>query len=329
MSFFDLKEDIMDIEMTQFGKYLLSKGKFKPEYYAFYDDDIIYDSSYNDVTEQQNDIGPRIKEAARSKAQYVFHGIETEYRQALEQIKAEGGSSIAMEQKPEKQFALCDPLGTSALTSEHAPAWEVTFLYGELSGSTPYLSSSADPFRPIPQIDATVTYETQYEAVDDGFEPDESAETNHNADDDPTEEGYELSIDEDFLLIEVRELNSDFLKDNFDIETYEVINEELVPLSFNSLGHRQETLDDVDVIDFIEEDLDQYFSVYDPSYVAYWMDLFADGEIDETLLCRLKREKSDNLFTDHNIDCDEVLRETGETNFGFVIRPEEDPGDIC
>ena len=41
--FFDKKEDVMDIQLTQYGKHLLSKGEFSPTYYAFYDQDIIYD----------------------------------------------------------------------------------------------------------------------------------------------------------------------------------------------------------------------------------------------------------------------------------------------
>ena len=43
MAFLDRKEQVMDTQLTQYGKRLLAKGKFKPAYYAFYDDDIIYD----------------------------------------------------------------------------------------------------------------------------------------------------------------------------------------------------------------------------------------------------------------------------------------------
>ena len=35
MEFFDQKEEVIDVQLTQFGKHLLSKGRFKPEYYAF------------------------------------------------------------------------------------------------------------------------------------------------------------------------------------------------------------------------------------------------------------------------------------------------------
>ena len=46
MSFFNKKEEVLDIQLTQLGKYLLSKGKLKPVYYAFSDDEILYSTEY-------------------------------------------------------------------------------------------------------------------------------------------------------------------------------------------------------------------------------------------------------------------------------------------
>ena len=48
MTFFNRKEEVIDIQLTQYGKYVLSKGRFKPDCYAFFDDDIIYDTAYGD-----------------------------------------------------------------------------------------------------------------------------------------------------------------------------------------------------------------------------------------------------------------------------------------
>jgi len=91
MKFLNKKERVMDIQLTQYGKYLLSKGTFRPIYYAFFDDDVIYDRKYaapnsNDDTgdrdgstwakEPQNEIEDRIKEDLRLETQYVFTGIE-------------------------------------------------------------------------------------------------------------------------------------------------------------------------------------------------------------------------------------------------------------
>ena len=46
MTFFNKKEEVIDIQLTQYGKYLLSIGKLEPVYYAFFDDNILYDSNY-------------------------------------------------------------------------------------------------------------------------------------------------------------------------------------------------------------------------------------------------------------------------------------------
>tara|TARA_Y100000310_G_scaffold342223_1_gene444401 strand:+ start:208 stop:1320 length:1113 start_codon:yes stop_codon:yes gene_type:complete len=42
--FFNKKEETLHIELTEHGKYLLSQGLLKPEYYCFYDDEILYDA---------------------------------------------------------------------------------------------------------------------------------------------------------------------------------------------------------------------------------------------------------------------------------------------
>ena len=57
----DKKERVYDIEMTSYGKYLLSIGQYKPDSYAFFDDNVVYDNMYNNISESQNSINERIK----------------------------------------------------------------------------------------------------------------------------------------------------------------------------------------------------------------------------------------------------------------------------
>jgi hypothetical protein len=45
MTFFNNKTDVMNIDLTPYGRYLLSIGKLKPKFYDFVDDDILYDGS--------------------------------------------------------------------------------------------------------------------------------------------------------------------------------------------------------------------------------------------------------------------------------------------
>ena len=64
MEFFNKKEEVLELTLTQKGKELFSQGKFIPTYYSFHDTDIIYDNSNN---EEQNSIVPRIKETPTLK----------------------------------------------------------------------------------------------------------------------------------------------------------------------------------------------------------------------------------------------------------------------
>ena len=54
VEFSDKKEEVLDIQLTSYGKSLLAKGKFKPEFYCFFDDDILYDTRYTSDEEAQN-----------------------------------------------------------------------------------------------------------------------------------------------------------------------------------------------------------------------------------------------------------------------------------
>jgi len=77
MEFFNKKEEVIDLQLTQYGKELLAVGKLKPVYYAFYDDNILYDIGYGLSSEIQNDSESRIQDDTPNlKTQYVFHGIE-------------------------------------------------------------------------------------------------------------------------------------------------------------------------------------------------------------------------------------------------------------
>tara|TARA_E500000331_G_scaffold190761_1_gene183518 strand:- start:3400 stop:4623 length:1224 start_codon:yes stop_codon:yes gene_type:complete len=80
MEFFNKKEEVIDVKLTQYGKNLLSRGAFKPVYYMFFDDDILYDASKGGFTEEQNETEKRILEnTPKLKTQYLTLGVEEAY----------------------------------------------------------------------------------------------------------------------------------------------------------------------------------------------------------------------------------------------------------
>lgn len=148
MTFFNKKNDVISIELTSYGKYLLSKGKFKPVYYEFLDDDILYDSSYAGVSEEQrNNISERIKnETPRIKTQYVFTGVETKLKQ-LKKIKVQlekQRRNSKTEEELIENFEIFEklhfnssPLGTSNLDDKY-PALNFSVYNAEILSSSLY-----------------------------------------------------------------------------------------------------------------------------------------------------------------------------------------------
>ena len=143
--------------MTSHGKQLLSRGKFKPAYYAFYDDDITYDSQYGAGQENQKDTHDRIVSTPRVKPNTVYQGVDKEFTQysifynsilsAFNDISGLISVPIAqlinygyymdalssqvdereMAYVPEKKkdYVLPLPMGTSDLGNQKAPAWQI------------------------------------------------------------------------------------------------------------------------------------------------------------------------------------------------------------
>ncbi len=163
MSFFNKKEEVMEVQLTQYGKYLLSKGRFKPEFYAFSDDEILYDVSYGEnAVEVGKDSFERIQnDTIRMRPLYEHEGAETRVLKLNKQIlmDLEGEDSSKLEKirsdnlygddivddnamKPDDKKLMRSVIGTSELGNKHAPAWCVTKIIGPKFESPIHVSSS-------------------------------------------------------------------------------------------------------------------------------------------------------------------------------------------
>ena len=152
MTFFNKKEEVLDIQLTQYGKYLLSQGEFTPTYYAFFDDGIIYDSEHAGFGEEQNETTDRIKSETPSlRTQHVFNGAET--RVHKEEI---------FQFKENKLHLVNNQLGNSSINTDKVPAWDITFYQGTLiTADEGVLTGSNIPTQHIPQLHVKATYKTR------------------------------------------------------------------------------------------------------------------------------------------------------------------------
>lgn len=305
MKFLNSKEEVLDIELTQYGKYLLSKGKFNPEYYAFFDTDVLYDGTYAGLNEAQNNVHDRVKETPQLESQYLFHGVETEVSKINQFIRmggvdAEGRfkelNSKKIQQTPERHYSLTAPLGTISLDSVSAPAWFLDVRDGEISGTT-YFKSGDHPTLKIPQIDMTdLEYQTMIKKQ--AIESDSEVRTDLGLLTNSFPDGSFIDVVEDEITIDVLEFNSINGSENFEIEVFAIEDENvatnekenLIPLFFAS--KKLQLVKDGILLE--ENQINTETATLDTSSVEYFFEILTDEEVEDDILDpAIKR----NLYT--------------------------------
>jgi hypothetical protein len=345
MSFFNKKEDVLEIELTQFGKKLLSEGNLEPYYYAFYDDDIIYDNQYaglsNETGSRQSDAEVRIKDVPRTRTQHVYTGIETEIQRNNMLIRSgevinEGKATFVgkksanikeFEVKNDRNFSSYNSIANSALSSKFIPAWNLMMYKGEISSSIPYLTSSTNavPQR-IPQIDMELEYIVSVQTVDEteAFKQTQTQKNKREAATRPErlkniqndyvidildfQDGTSIKVAQKQILIKLEELNVDFKNDNFEIEVFEMTS------SLDIANRKKEVLTPVYFPKKISAKSltgDQAFRMPnvtgDTSFIKYFFDLNVDFEIAEQDICPvIEDERKDGNIYDDMYECPDL-----------------------
>jgi hypothetical protein len=293
MAFFNSKEDVYEIQLTSFGKHLLSEGKFLPIYYSFVDNEVAYDSSYDFMSESQNNVQVRLKETPRSQCQSIFAGVEDSIKKMNKMIKTgqvDPKDVDSIQHTLEKVYSLPMSLGNSSLSSDKCPAWSISFLNGSMTGSINFLTGNFQMMR-VPQLNTIVEYQTsvQYTNFD---------EEQNKIDTKPVNilepkvysDGSYIKVDEDYLLLAIEEKNVDFLKENFDIEVF-LYNESAVSNVTGSSGNLELNLTPLSFLSdkkgsmFVMSDEDM-FKEPNVTNVEYYFDIFVDEEIGDEYLCK-------------------------------------------
>ena len=353
MEFFNKKEEVIDLQLTQYGKHLLSLGKLNPVYYAFYDDGIIYDSNYLSFAEPQYEAEPRIQENTPNlKPFHNFHSIEDEMQKAIE-AKNSGDPDLAqklIEATPEKSQILTAPLAKSDLGSDKIPAWNITLLDGTmLPGSTTSVLTldSSGAILDIPQVEVQIKYNVlvsegetsatqavvsavmtgeidgvpqslleQQLSVSAGFD-------DINYDVKTFEDGTSFNIIKNDLIVQIIEDNVPYTNDNFDIEVYGIRDNE-VPQNGTTITVKEvlplRFLTEPDlIIDDILYDEDELkrspIPDIDSSFVDYYFDFEADDEIEASLICnKIKNGEYDLYrFARRDFECPDIT-----SNYQFL-----------
>ena len=297
MEFFNKKEEVLDLQLTQYGKYLLSIGKLNPAYYTLHDENVIYDSQFSQGTELQSEARVRIQsDTPILKTQYNFISLDSMQSKDPD-----------FQDDKERTGGVTRPLATSNLGSDKIPSWNINALGGVfLTGSTTsVISSSASAIvQEIPQIGAEVTYyiapvmigdvltegdiELIESGVADGTEQPVIEGTSIAYGVEILEDGSSFSIHEDYLILQIVEDNAPMGNDNFEVEVFQVetetdttsgvIAEKLIPMNF-----KKEPI--LIVNDILVEAVEEDDTEIDSTFVGYYFDLELDGEISSDIIC--------------------------------------------
>ena len=333
MLFANKKEEVLDIQLTPHGRYLLSIGRLKPMYYSFHDENILYDGRYagrpggaGAVTEYSKDVEDRIQHntpqmnTVTSKVTRAKN-VKRIFEPLFDLTSFSGPSTYGLatvEQMSEQKYHLAtNMIGNSAISSNEAPKWSVKVLNGEITGSVPYITGSTRTLR-IPQIDMCVYYDV---AV---FNTASTEGTNLPIDPDPVlnsisfKDGTYIAVEPDDLLIEVLEENVEYKNNNFEIEVFEMqedklstpraglsglssVHYNLKPLYFDkkvNLIKNNILLDpsEVDVVAEVDNN--------DSRMVKYYFDVNVDHEINSADICRaIPTLDTKNIYVDLDVTC--------------------------
>lgn len=301
MSFFNTKEEVIDIELTPYGKMLLSKGKWKPAYYEFYDDDIIYDSQYAGYVEGQEKTQQRIKDTPRKKVQYTFEGADIRYKEYLKQLREAGDRNIDSSNtkkllqalnatlEKRKNFSLSSlPLANSKINSEKNPAWNIKVLNGEISSSASSVSVTG-----LPNNLNIINLKDCYYKIS----PKELQNSTTNQISEIVFDNFYVDIEKDFLLLHIKEQNTDLLKENFDFFIYEIEETENGEIEKPLYFKKQNTKIVNNIL--LDEDEEQTLetSYQDVTYANHYFSISFDKEISNALLGEYLTQKERQILT--------------------------------
>jgi hypothetical protein len=339
--FFNRKEEVIDIELTQYGKQLLSMGKFKPAYYQFFDDDVIYDNQYAGSTDElQRDIQTRIKESPRTHVQYTFVSPEGELKKAVEQVRNKRKGSFSDVYVPYnlKHRVMSSPLANAEIGEQRKPAWNIQSLKGQFSDTKTYVTGTYANLK-TPRLtlaDVEFKIATTTKSSDNAYTPGNNASTlskmGINSISDLNnlstmfKDGSAIQVQEDYILLDLQEMNSQFLQENFEVQLYEVTTdangeEELKQLYFNKKTEN--------VVNNLLVDSNQNITNFQTNQTDMAETYFivqADREINSKVLCRdLSMPVKQTLVATNQLDlqCEELYGTLTDPRIQSDVKPED------
>lgn len=311
MTFFNKKEEVINIELTPYGKHLLSKGKWKPAYYEFYDDDVVYDSQYIGYQERQEEIQQRISETPRTKVLYSFNGAETRYKEYAKQF-LESRSNLqnlldsSLEKRKNFSFSSL-PLANSSVREDKNPAWSIDVFKGKIEAVTSSVDVLGLPNNLYNLRLQTISYLLSVQKREErrnNIVLSDNAQIGGSSDLNLVHKTFEdntyIKIDEDYLLLDIQEKNVDILKENFEMFIYEIEIDPKTGKEIEKPLHFKKPQEQVINNILVSNEQQEVEGYLGPQYASHYFNIYVDKEINTDLLSNYltETEKKSLSITD-------------------------------
>jgi hypothetical protein len=312
--FLNKKERVIDLKLTTYGHYLLSLGTFKPTYYAFFDNNVIYDGIYAGITESQSDIIYRIKnETQYVEGQTLFVDLEDRPTNAIDDL-----NFFELDITPTKEivrpnfFRYDKAIGDAHLSGRElnlGAAWKIVLLNGEITNSRPRDGLNG---LEVPQVDVSLFYKKAIQEGDLGLDESEA----YGAIDTTGRfiDGQSIVLNADDAVVYVEEMNTDILTQNFDIEIFQIVTSSYTDTdgeiqegtsSFVKKYFEKDVPQIVDGIMKMPNPIQEFHEQIPSSSVEYYFNLYTDTLVDRQIACDgIEKYNKQSYYVDLDLDCE-------------------------
>jgi len=333
VKFLDKKQQVYDLQLTTYGRKMLGISSFKPTYYAFFDDNVIYDNGYTgQANEPQNHINIRIKDNTQYlETLTLFEDLETTalQRRGSSPVNYFNLNDIETKFEPSKDVYRFDAaIGDAYLDgdSQTAPAWKIVTLQSTISASSwdPESTLSASAAMTIantnvPQLDITANYVLKVRDLQLTIDPLRVRELVDSTG--PFADGKEIVLESDDPLIYLEEANTILLTENFELEVFEVPPEATSRITRKYFKKIVPQIKDglmlsANQIETAEQDLTT-------DSVEYYFDVLADHQVDQRLACKgVEIFNKQSYYVDLDFECAPEEENLFFDIYGVVTEPE-------
>lgn len=273
MSFFDKKEEVISIELTPYGRNLLSLGKLRPSYYAFFDDDVLYNIEAAGGSETSADIKTRIlNETPYLKPNYLFKNLDENIGRNEIYLEAE---EIRYPSSDNKLYFLQKPLGTCKETSKESPAFKATFIENSASSGSKFITGSEGGDQQVAQVDVEFDYTLSIKNQNKQTSQQGVTFVRPEFRSKIFDDGTYIDVEFEKMIVELLEDNGFELTDSFEVEVFKQDFADTTKYEQLKFLPKKAVIQNDILLD--EQDLGTIDPT--PEYVEYYFDFLVDKEV--------------------------------------------------